>query len=176
MELQSLLFFHFIHNFQYQPVAQAYVSWRVYSGNYCTKISWCSKDVIKHSVLFIYYLIILQRGWVSSQHAAHSNTFMVPAWRIHKGNGKFNRKRVKWFWAPERGTAFFYVLVTIKVLFAGIFLLASSYFTWKNGSLKYVVNILVILDKIKWSKCVYQQIWLFPCPVICCLKIFSETE
>lgn len=33
MELQSLLSFHFILNFQYQLVAQAFDFWRVYSGD-----------------------------------------------------------------------------------------------------------------------------------------------
>jgi len=46
MELQSLLFFHFIHNFQFRPVVQVCVCWRAYSGDYYK--------------IFCYHIIILQ--------------------------------------------------------------------------------------------------------------------
>lgn len=49
--------------------------------------------------------MVHQGGWIFSQHAAHSNTFLVPARRVYKGHGKFDWKWVKKIWFSWRGTA-----------------------------------------------------------------------
>lgn len=108
MELRSLLSFRFIHNFQYRLVVQAFGCWRVYSGDALAYITISLGKIIIWN-LTINSLVHHQGGRVSSQHAAHSNTIVVPAWRIHNCNGKFDWKGAKTFWLPWQGVVIIFL-------------------------------------------------------------------
>ena len=104
MELQSLLFFHFIHNSQSQPVDQAYVCWRIYSGDY-----W--KNIISFIILQIYQLsnVLLYCELLfvlrEDEYLVNMQHTVIPSWYQREGYIKamanLIEKELKSFDSPD---------------------------------------------------------------------------
>jgi len=114
MELQSLLFFHFILNSQSRLVAQAYVCWRIYSGD-------CYKKLLSHLLYFKYvnyltFCYIVNYCWFfrEDEYLVNMQHTVIPSWYQRQGYIKamanLIEKELKSFDCPEEVQHFVDVL------------------------------------------------------------------
>lgn len=105
MESQSLLCFHFIHNFQFQPAAQVCVSWRVYSGDYY------KNELLSHHYVPFYHLTfcnVMNCFWFfrEDEYLVNMQHTVIPSWYQREGYIKamvnLIEKELKGFDCPEK--------------------------------------------------------------------------